>query len=157
MFHCISDDKMCPVYRGVLISDALIRGVFPASASSMYDHVRVCPAYMIVLYITMLSATLPHCHFNTHVCHCSVKKDRWCLRTTRVLLSQPLHTVCHSQLCPTHWTHPLYTQTAAPSLVATEKRHAAKGWVWFRYYTAFQFAMREVKGHISTALVVHVI
>ena len=46
MFHCISDDKRCPVYRGVLISDALIRGVFPASASSMYDHVHVCPAYM---------------------------------------------------------------------------------------------------------------
>ena len=48
MFHCISDGKRCPVYRGVLISDALIREVFPASASSMYDHVRVCPAYMCI-------------------------------------------------------------------------------------------------------------
>ena len=55
MFHCISDDKRCPVYRGVLISDALIRGVFPASASSMYDHVRVCPAY---IYITQYGSTV---------------------------------------------------------------------------------------------------
>ena len=96
MFHCISDDKRCPVYRGVLISDALIRGVFPAIASSMYDHVRVCPAYM---------------------CICIIKKDGWCLRTTEFsCLNHSVLSATHNYAPPTGHTHFTLRQQLQASL-----------------------------------------
>ena len=83
----------------------------------MYNLVHVCPAYMC-MYI---SVTLPHCHFNIHVC---VKKDGWCLHTTHEF-------TCLDHSVLTTMPHPLDTPTL-------HSDSSCKRWVWFRFGICYE-------------------
>ena len=72
-------------------------------------------------------------------------------------LNHSVLSATHNYAPPTGHTHFTLRQQPQASVQLRNDMLQKGGCGLDIIYTAFQFAMREVKGHISTALVVHVI